>query len=109
MEQGQSSAASSAGAGLGSYFSKTLKLHYYLIARLDYHWKIIFFFLPFYLQYRTYLLCLGSPLFFLKCCSCVNFAYFEGLKFKNSENMVTRRACDSQTSCVYTGNKTKEK
>lgn len=47
MEQGQSSAASSAGAGLGSYFSKTLKLHYYLIARLDYHWKIIFFPFPF--------------------------------------------------------------
>lgn len=36
-------------------------------------------------------------------------AYFEGLKLENSENMVVIPACNSQTTCVYTGGKTRAK
>lgn len=31
----------------------------------------------------------------------------EGLKLENSENMIIRPACDSQSPCVYTGGKTR--
>lgn len=36
-------------------------------------------------------------------------AYFEGLKLENSENTVINPICDSQTSCVFTGGKTRAK
>lgn len=36
---------------------------------------------------------------------CKPNAYFEGLRLKNLENIVSKPACDFQNACVYIGDK----